>query len=44
MAFDITYAIDENGQFVSIEDIKVRGIACNCRCANCGERLVAKLK
>ena len=43
MDHDITYAINENGKFVSIDDIKVRGLACNCRCANCKELLKARL-
>lgn len=44
MDCEITYAINENGKFVSINDIKVSGLACSCRCANCDERLIAKLK
>ena len=37
----ITYALDENNRPVNIDDVP-RGIACNCTCAACGERLIAK--
>lgn len=37
----LTYAFDSNGNFVNIDKV-AKGIACNCYCPSCKEKLVAK--
>ena len=39
----LTYALNAENELVSIANISVRGMECNCRCPKCNERLVAKL-
>lgn len=34
-------ALDPNGQLITIENT-MRGLACNCTCASCGEPVVAR--
>lgn len=37
----LTYAFDSNGDFVHIDEVP-KGLACNCYCPSCKEKLVAK--
>lgn len=37
----LTYGMTADGRLVSVADVP-RGLACGCRCAECGSRLVAK--
>lgn len=37
----LTYAIDSHGKMVYIEDVP-NGLACNCRCPQCHEALIAR--
>lgn len=38
----LTYAIDSQNNFVYVDNV-ARGLACNCYCPACNERLVAKM-
>lgn len=39
----LTCALDASGRMVFINDVVNRGLACNCRCPECNELLVARL-
>lgn len=45
MEHDLTFAkYRPTGRMISIEEVKQKGLACDCICAHCNQPLVAKLK
>lgn len=39
----LPYALDSEGKLISIDDVTISGLACNCRCPKCKERLEARI-
>lgn len=39
----LPYALDSEDKLISINDVTVSGLACNCRCPKCRERLEARI-
>ncbi len=39
----LPYALDSEGKLISIDKVTISGLACNCRCPKCKERLEARI-
>ena len=44
MDYELKYGLDDDGHFVSINDVVANGLGCGCICPNCKQQLIAKTK